>query len=251
MYFILLAAIIGLFIGSFLNAWIYRLEVGESILRGRSKCPNCGRTLSWFELIPIFSFILQRRRCRGCKKRIAVQYLVAEIATALLFGFIFWKYGGATILAIRDCVFVSAFLVLFIFDLKHGLVPEVVVIPATVIAFFWNFLMEKEWQNLLLATVIGAGFFFLQFALSRGRWIGGGDIRIGGMLGAMVGFPLILPAIFISYILGSILSLALILAKKASFKTAIPLGTFLTVGGAITLWWGEEIISWYLKFMGL
>lgn len=251
MYLIVLAALTGLFIGSFLNGWIYRLEVDKSILRGRSKCPNCGKILSPFELIPIFSFLIQRGRCRGCKQKIPVQYLVVEVATALLFGFIFWKYDGETILAIRDCVFASALLVLFIFDFKHGLVPEAVVLPATAVAFFWNFLMGKEWQNLLLATAFGAGFFLVQFALSRGRWIGGGDIRIGGMMGAMVGFPLILPAIFISYILGSIVSLALLITKKASFKTAIPLGTFLTTATAMTLWWGEKLVSRYLEFIGL
>ena len=261
-----LAAISGLLGGSFINAWIYRMEKNESVIFGRSKCPHCGKKLGPLELIPIFSFLLQKGRCRGCQKDISWVYPVGEAATALLFLLIAWRHTegiaisycdiskvslGIGVLFLRDAIFVVFLSTLFIFDLKHKLVPDQAVIPAIVVAFVWNMLGGMPLNSLLIGIAVGGGFFFLQYVISKGKWIGDGDIRIGLMMGAMLGWPGVLPAIFISYILGSVISVLLLLTKKASWKTAVPFGTFLTVGTLIILLWGNEILAWYNGLTGL
>lgn len=259
----ILTAIFGLIAGSFLNAWIYRMEKGESVLRGRSKCPNCGRVLSAAELIPLVSYLVQRGRCRGCKKAISAHYPAIELVLAMLFILIAWKHlgTGATSCVpvfgscfepglIRDAIFFVFLAAIFIFDFKHSLVPDQAVLPGIAVAFLWNLAGGIGFFNLLTATATGAGFFFLQYAISRGRWIGGGDIRIGAMMGAMLGWPNIIPAIFLSYLLGAGVSLGLLGLRRVAWKSAIPFGTFLSIGTSVMLLWGNRIVGWYLSRIG-
>ncbi len=258
------AGVLGMLAGSFLNAWICRMEARESILKVRSRCPKCGKKLNFLELLPVISYLAQKGRCRACRWRIPIQYLLVELVSGFLFGFIAWRYGfgeagfgaeGCLLFlgsclpwaAFRDMLFVSPLIVLFIFDLKHGLIPDRVVLPAAVLAVILNFFAGQPILYLLLAMGAGGGFFLIQYAVSRGKWIGAGDIRLGVMMGAMLGWPLIAIGIFVSYILGSVVSLGLVATRKAVWKGAIPLGTFLSVGTAITLWWGKDILSWYFN----
>lgn len=261
----LTAVIGGLIVGSFINAWVYRMEKGESVVWGRSKCPHCGRILGALELVPIISYLALRGRCRGCGKGISWHYPVIEAALAAIFFILAWKHAHGVLADVcvqtlssvgpermlRDYVFILFLATLFIFDLKHKLVPDAVVLPAALVALVWNIILGTSVLNLLLAGAIGAGFFFLQYLVSGGRWIGEGDIRIGAMMGVMLGWPNIIPAIFISYLLGAGVSILLLGAKKASMKTAVPFGTFLAIGTFITLFWGNEILIWYFNLSGI
>lgn len=248
---LLIAVVLGLLIGSFLNAWIYRMEIGKSVFSGRSRCPSCGKILGPLELIPLVSYFIQKGRCKGCKSNIPVQYAAIEAVTGALFALTYLVHKDLSASAFRDFVFIGALLVIFVFDLKHSLIPDQVVIGAAVGAFFWNFLLGMQIQSLLFGAVFGGGFFLFQYLISRGRWIGAGDIRVGVMMGAMLGPPLTLVALFISYISGALIGIFLLARGKAKFGSTIPFGTFLTVGTTTALFFGDRILSWYLNQLGL
>jgi prepilin signal peptidase PulO-like enzyme (type II secretory pathway) len=127
------------------------------------------------------------------------------------------------------------------------LVLDKIVLPATLILFGINLFLGQNFWNLIIAGLVGAGFFFLQFIISRGKWIGGGDIRLGALLGFFFGWPQIAMTIFLAYIIGAIVSLILVVFGKKKMTSQIPLGPFLVIGALITLFYGQQIIGWYLK----
>ncbi len=240
---------LGLLIGSFLNAVIFRLRAGESFARGRSYCPKCRKNLAWYELVPILSFFLQGARCRGCKQRIDWQYPLVELATGLGFLLIGLVAGSQGLWkVIEGCLFFLFLLVLFVYDLRYGLIPDQVVLPAiaTAAVFFLTThrspLVIGYW---LLGIMIGSGFFALQYYASRGRWVGDGDIRFGALMGAMLGWPGVLAGLFLSYIIGGAAASCLLLAGKKQFGQTLPMGTFLALGTFLAWLWGDQIFRWY------
>ncbi len=241
------------------------MESGAKITKGRSKCPNCGKVLGIWELIPVCSYLIQKGRCKGCGWAIPLQYLALEIVTAAIFVFAVSMNsvasGGDGCLdffatcvsakALRDIVFASALIVVFVYDLKHKLIPDAAVIPGFLFAFVWNLAAGTSVKFILSGVLLGGGFFLLQYLLSKGKWIGEGDIRLGAMMGAILGFPGIVLALFLSYIIGAVISLGLVALKLADMKSAVPFGTFLALGTAISLFYGPQIISWYFLRIGL
>ncbi|PIT90318.1 MAG: prepilin peptidase, partial [Candidatus Komeilibacteria bacterium CG10_big_fil_rev_8_21_14_0_10_41_13] len=143
-------------------------------------------------------------------------------------------------------VFACFLIIIFIYDLKYYLILDKVSLPAFTIALILNVLLGYNVGNLLLASVIIGGFFGLQFIISQGKWIGGGDIRLGLVMGAMLGWPLALVALFLAYILGAVFGLILIISRRKDWQSQLPFGTFLTAATLIALLWGHEILSWYL-----
>ncbi len=260
--------IFGILIGSFLNALIWRLHTEESIMHGRSYCPYCKHTLSWRELVPLASFIIQKGKCKHCGKKISRQYPLVELATGVLFiiaycvlareanggvpapifppeTFIFTDY----LLLLRNFFFIAVLIVIFIYDLKWYLILDKVTLPAIVTAFVWNALFGISWYTMFVGAAIAGGFFFLQFAVSHGRWIGGGDIRLGALMGVMLGWQQTLVALMISYIVGSVVGVGLLATKKKTAKSHIPFGTFLSIGTVVVLLYGEKIITWYIHLI--
>ncbi len=249
--------ILGAIVGSFLNVVILRLHEEKSFVTGRSHCPQCNHVLGSLELIPIFSFLFQKGKCRHCSKKISWQYPLVELVTAVLFilaltvNFPFGQTDWHDYLSlIRDLVFIGFLVVIFVYDLKWYLILDKVTIPAIITALIFNLILGFSWQSLLLALVVGFGFFGLQFALSKGKWIGGGDLRLGALMGLMLSWPGVILGLFLSYILGSIVGVGLLLKKKKSLDSKIPFGTFLAIGTIITLFWGDKIVNWYLSFLG-
>lgn len=260
--------IFGTVIGSFLNAFIWRLSVEESVLKGRSHCVNCRKELSAGDLIPIVSFILLRGKCRYCKKPISWQYPLVELAAGLLFvcaytvliqtvptGFLFTLASGehARELFIfgRNIFFIAVLMVLFVYDIRWYLLPDVVTIPAIVLSFALNLVLGMDFLNLLLAVAVGGGFFFLQYIVSKGAWIGGGDIRLGALMGVMLGWPGVVYALFIAYIGGALISVFLLALKKKGMKSEIPFGPFLCAATMYMLLYGNTIIQWFAKNLAL
>jgi len=257
--FLFFVGLLGLIVGSFINCLVWRLHSHESIL-GRSYCPHCRHTIRWYDNIPLFSFLNLNGRCRHCKKKISWRYPIVEAITALLFILVFIKgivVGGSMeiwtyltwLTVVRDLVFVSALIVVFISDVLWYIIFDEVALPAAIIVGVINLILGVSWQNLLLSATIGSGFFLIQYLASRGRWIGGGDIRLGLLLGLGLGWPLILPAIFIAYLLGACVGLGLLFLRKREWKSALPLGTFLAISGTLVLFVGPEIINWYLGLL--
>ncbi|MCX6785801.1 MAG: prepilin peptidase [Candidatus Komeilibacteria bacterium] len=240
--------ILGLIFGSFLNAVIFRLKRNEQFIRGRSKCLSCKHNLAWQDLIPLFSFIFLRAKCRYCKAKISWQYPAVELATALVFLIGYWHYLNLTDYSVY-LVFSCFLIIIFVFDFKYYLILDKVSLSALMAAFVFNFLLGYSAINLLIGALAVAGFFLLQFVVSQGAWIGGGDLRLGLVMGAMLGWPMALVALSLAYLSGAAAGLILIVFKKKRFNSQLPFGTFLSLATWVTLLWGEKILSWYLNTM--
>ena len=233
--------------GSFLNVVILRLEKGEGgILTGRSKCPKCGKVLNWYELIPLLSFIFLGAKCRKCHKSISIQYPLVELLTAFLFALLFWKFGLSWRLFFLYPLF-SILLILLVSDLRTMLIPDIVACIGIGLSLI--FLLSTNYKllpNFLLAVVILGGFFALLVLVSREKWMGRGDILIGVLIGLILGYPNVLVALFLSFILGAAVGATLLLFKLKKFQSQVPFGPFLIFATFVTIFWGEKIINWYL-----
>lgn len=251
---ILLIFLLGLSVGSFINALVYRLHAKKSWTSARSICPKCKHQLAWSDLIPIASFIFLRGQCRYCHKKISRQYPLVELAAGLLFVVTYYQNIGFNapvtnyqlLITILGLYITAVLLIIFLYDLKHYLILDQVILPAILIVFFANLMLGGSWQKMLLAALVVCGFFLVQFLLSRGRWIGGGDLRLGFFMGIVLSWPQILVAVFLAYILGSIIGLALVALKLKKWQSKIPFAAFLCPAAFIALLWGEALLRWYL-----
>ena len=222
--------VIGLFIGSFANVLVYRLPRGLVWWRGRSVCPNCHHTLGPWELIPVLSWLWQRRRCRHCSQLISWRYITGEITLALLYAWAAATFGWSWLLALA--LFVGlVFFVLFWVDLEHGILPDSITLPAIVVTAVAQLYLGLPWQTLAIGMAVGSGLFLFQYAVSGGRWVGGGDIRLGALLGALLGWPMVLVALMLAYCSGALVGIWLLLTKRAQVNSAVPFGPFLVAAG--------------------
>lgn len=240
--------IYGLVIGSFLNVVISRLGTEKSILFGRSYCPNCNQQIAWYDNIPIFSYLFLRGKCRQCNKKISIQYILVELATAIIFTWLYLLFG-LSVQFIIYLVFASFLIVIFVYDFLHYLILDRVSLPAMVFALAGNLYLGLSLSNLIFAGIIGAGFFALQYFISKGKWVGGGDIRLGALMGLMLGWQLLLVALFIAYLIGSVIGLGLIAVKKKGMSSQVPFGPFLAFATFIALIYGQSILNWYLRIL--
>ena len=218
---VLFLFILGLLVGSFLNVLIYRLPRELPFVRGRSRCPHCDLVLAWYDLVPVVSYVMLLGRCRYCKKSISLQYPLVELTSALFFVFA---------PSIAWLVVLEIFLVLAVIDLQHLVIPDelLVVLIAVSVA------MGIAWHQANLISALGAGGFFLTLWLvSRGKWIGFGDVKLGALLGLLFGFPGTGIVIYGGVIIGGVVSVSLLVLRKANRKTAVPLGTFLAIAATV------------------
>jgi len=244
---------LGLCIGSFLNCVIYRLEEEKS-LGGRSFCPCCKHTLSWLDLFPVFSFLFLGGKCRYCKKKISIQYPVVELVTGIIFLVIFLSFIKYTALGLLNVIFLfyitSSLVVIFIYDLKHYIIPDIVLFPAVIITLIFRLLTDfSSFANFLIAVLIGSGFFLAIFLISKGKAMGFGDVKLAVLMGLLLGFPSILVSLFLAFFFGAIIGLILMIFKGKGLKSEIPFGPFLILGTFIALLYGNQLIQWYLNFL--
>ena len=231
-------------VGSFLNCVIYRLEKEESFLKGRSYCPRCKHKLGLLDLIPVLSFMWLRGRCRYCHEKISVQYPLVEIATGLLF-LLTYKLQPTT----YNFIIVPFMVAIFVYDLKHYIIPDKVIYPAIGVALVYDFLRSDFLgKSDLLISAFGAAAFFLAIVLiSRGKWMGVGDIKLAFLMGLILGYPNILVALFLAFLIGAIIGVGLMVFGKKTIKSEVPFGPFLVAGTFIALFFGKEIINWYVQ----
>ncbi len=249
----LIIFLLGLAVGSFLNAWIWRTRENFRITSGRSMCTVCRRKLRWYENIPVLSFLALRGRCLTCKNPIPLHYTLVEIGTAILFVFLA-RYSlnhpvENYLYFLRNIIFLIILIVVFVYDALYQEVLSEVVWLGSLIGLFFNIYLGYSITSMLLGAVFISGFFMLQFAVSKGRWIGGGDVRLGVMMGLWLGWPVSLLALFIAYISGAVISLALLALKKKTLKSATPFGTYLAISTLVCIIWGNRIIDWYLGLL--
>ncbi|MCR4313891.1 MAG: prepilin peptidase [Candidatus Uhrbacteria bacterium] len=255
----ILVFIVGVSIGSFLNVVIFRTHEGEAIVRGRSKCRVCENPIRAGDLIPVLSYLRLRGQCRACHAVISWQYPAVELATGLLFVLFYLmvatrmgnNFGllsvGLSIL--RYWVFVAFLVIIFLYDLRHMLIIDRFTIPAMIFAILMNLWLGTvpAW-SLLVGSLVLAGFFWVQFAISKGTWVGGGDIRMGALMGFMLGLEQGLVALFLAYMFGAAVGIVMMACGKATRKTPVPFGSFLAVATLVTLFAGQPLIHWYLTF---
>jgi len=250
-------ALLGLFVGSFLNVCIDRLPRGQSIIHPRSYCAACNRKLGNLDLIPLFSYLWLRGRCRYCRARIPLRLPIVEGVTGLLFTLLCWKFGIGWELGI-SLIYASLLIVIFVIDLENQLVLDKVIYPGMVLAlafsFFWPgiegmAMVPVEALSKLVSSLaggaIGLGAMALPFIIYR-RGMGFGDVKLGALLGLMTGFPLVFVAILLSWIGGGVIAALLLAFKVKTLKDPIPSATFLAISTMVTLLWGQEIWQWYL-----
>ena len=256
---IIMFILLGLTIGSFLNVVIDRLPAGQSLAVPPSHCPACNRRLGVADLIPVFSYLVLRGRCRSCNARIPARIFWVELATGLAFGFFFWYVGLSPALAVVLFYF-CLLLVIAVIDLEQGLILNALVFPGAVIALSLSAVITFTGYDMLvfvpslprsgIGLGVGFGIFLLIVLLSKGG-MGLGDVKMAAFLGAMLGFPAILAGILIAIISGGIVAIFLLAMRKKGRKQTVPFGPFLALGGFISLLWGTQLIDWYLKLFGL
>lgn len=252
--FYIIPGLLGASVGSFIHCAVWRIKQRLSIVNGRSQCPHCAEQLKWHDNVPIISFLYLRGRCRSCKKPIAWRYLWVEIICSALFIFTALYHQvlthGVGLTIIRDWLIISLLVFTFLYDLLYEeILDAATVIPAAIV---FALSLIFEWQtlsSLLIGAAVGTGFFLVQYFVSRGRWIGQGDIFLGLFMGVIVGWPHILLALLLAYVLGAAGSLILIGIKKKTLTSRTAFGTYLAVGTVITMFFGDMIISWYLQFL--
>lgn len=244
----------GTIIGSFLNAVLWRLRTGEGFVYGRSYCPCCRHMLAPKDLIPVLSYVLLRGKCRYCAKGIHPSYLAVELTMGSLFLAFAWPVVSAGLLDGRSLAgmllswyFAAVLVLIFVYDLRYMIIPREVTTWAMVAAAAGGLLLGVPWPSLAIGFAVGGGFFWLQHAVSKGKWIGGGDIHLGALMGLMLGWPRILVALFLAYVSGAAIGAALLASKKTSWKSQIPFGTFLAAATIVALLWGDPILAWYLR----
>ncbi len=249
----LIIFLLGLSVGSFLNVWIWRTHENFRITSGRSMCPVCHRQLHWYENIPVLSFLALKGKCLTCKNPISLQYLLVEICTAILFVFLArHTLNHPTenyLYFLRNITFLIFLIVVFVYDALYQEILSEVVWLGSLIGILFNVYLGYSIASMMFGAVAVSGFFLLQFAVSKGRWIGGGDVRLGVMMGLWLGWPISLAALFIAYIVGSFTSLILLLLKKKTLRSATPFGTYLALATFVCLIWGGQIVNWYMGLL--
>jgi leader peptidase (prepilin peptidase)/N-methyltransferase len=243
-------AAIGLCVGSFLNVCIFRLPRGESIATPRSRCTSCGRTLSWFDNLPVMSWVALGGRCRTCGARVSWMYPAVEVVTAGVLVGVYLLYGPTPLAAVR-ALFACALIVLFVTDLQHKILPNVITLPGIVVGFACSLFLPPGWRDSLIGILAGGGVLFqiaeAYYRVRGQEGLGMGDVKLLGMIGAFLGWKLVLLTLVTASFAGSLAGVAL-LASGRSMKYALPFGTFLAVGALFSAVWGTPIVDWYLGF---
>ena len=246
-----LLGLLGLVVGSFLNVCIYRLPRRESVNWPGSHCTSCNRSLSWYENVPVISWLVLRGRCRTCGERISVIYPIVELITGALFVAGYAIYGWTPLLAAR-LAFACAMVVLFAIDLRHHLLPNVITVPGIAVGFVLSLFLPPGWKASLIGLIAGGGVLF---AIAEGYYrlrgiegLGMGDVKMLAMIGAFLGWKLMLVTLVLASFAGSVIGVGVIALGRGGMKAALPFGTFLAVGALTAAVVGDPIVEWYVGF---
>jgi len=262
---ILLAVIftlLGIAIGSFLNVCIDRLPLRKSLVHPPSQCDACRHRLSLKDLVPLFSYLWLRGHCRYCRARIPLRILLVELICGILFFAAFWRFGLSAQFALTafwSCVF----LVIIFIDWEHQLILNKVTYPAAIVALVilaidsllpepgilgnLGFLPQPSILSGIIGGAIGFVFFLIVFLINP-KGMGMGDVKLAGLIGLVIGLPLVTVALLTGIFLGGLVAIVLLLLRRKGRKDVIPYGTFLAIGPILTLLWGNDIFNWYLSF---
>ena len=246
----IVSIIFGALIGSFLNVCIFRLPKEESIVTPGSHCPHCQKPIKFYDNVPLVSYILLNGRCRYCKESISIQYPLVEGITALVSLILFMKFGP-TLSYLFYFSFVAALIVISVIDLYHQIIPDVISLPGIGVGLLASLAIPQiNFIDSLIGALLGGGCLFIVATLYQ--WLfkregmGGGDVKLLAMIGAFLGWKAVILTILLGSLLGSISGIIVMVSRGKDFKYAIPFGPFLSLGAVIALFYGQDLIRWYL-----
>jgi len=248
---LVLSAVLGLAVGSFLNVCIYRIPLQQSLVSPPSRCPRCGRTLRWFDNVPVMSWLLLGGKCRDCRQRISPQYPIVELVTALLFVAVVWLAPPGPVLVAR-LILVCLLVVLFGIDFEHQLLPNVLTLPGIVIGLLFSLVGPPGLSSALIGVFIGAGILYAiaqaYYMVRRAEGMGMGDVKMLAMIGAFLGWQAVLVTLVLSSLAGAVVGIGLMALRRGDMKLALPFGTFLALGAVAAMFVGEPLVAWYASF---
>lgn len=244
--------VFGAVIGSFLNVCIYRIPLGVSIVRPGSYCVSCNQPVRWFDNMPVLSWLYLRGHCRYCNAAFSIRYPLIELLTGSIGVALFLKFGLTPLFIFFFC-FCAALLVVVFIDLDHQIIPDEITLPGIVIGFLASFFLpQHSWSSSLLGIIAGwcslALVFYSYLWLTGREGMGGGDAKLLAMIGAFLGLKSILFVILVSSLLGSLVGIVIMKLQKGDRHLAIPFGPYLAAGAVLYVFWGSQIMDWYLSF---
>ncbi|MTI81178.1 MAG: prepilin peptidase [Firmicutes bacterium] len=246
----IIVTLLGACMGSFLNVCICRIPYQESVVYKPSHCPQCEKKLGAMDLIPIFSYIFLKGRCRSCDEKISIQYPLVELLTAVLFlaTYLHWGWQWQTV---SMWSFVSILIAVTVIDIYHQIIPDKILLVGSLIGL--PFIILSSF-NQFISGIIGffvAGLILLVIAVVSKGGMGGGDIKLAAVIGLFLGWQNALLALFISFLAGGLIGIFLLVTKLKGRKDAVPFGPYLALGGLISAFYGNQLIKWYLNISGL
>lgn len=260
----IIAGIAGILAGGLVNAFLLRTRDGLAFTFGRRKCVTCARPVALADHVPILSYLKLRGRCRRCTAVTPWQYPAVEVVLGILFAIFAVRsltgygvpdfvslspwYAEPLALFIRDAIMAMLLIPIFMFDYRASIIPDRLSVPAMIVALLMNMALGAPATDLLLGGLAIGSFFAAQYLASRGTWVGGGDIRMGMVIGFLLGLKLGVVALLLSYVLGSLAGIYLIVSGRRHLHSHVPFGTFLVLGIFFTLLWGERLYDWYIGF---
>jgi leader peptidase (prepilin peptidase)/N-methyltransferase len=237
------AFVLGAVLGSFANVLIYRLPRRESIVLPGSRCPRCGAPIPAWHNIPIISYLALRGRCAACRATISPRYLIVELVTGAVMAGLVWRFGLSAV-TLRYGVLAFGLLVVFFTDLEHHMIPNAITYPGIIVGLALS-ASAGQWPGSLIAAAAAGGIFLLIGVVSRGG-MGGGDIKLAAMIGAFLGTPDVIVALFLAVALGAGVGVVLLALRLRSRKDMIPFGPAMAAGAMIAVFGSNAIIRWYL-----
>lgn len=254
--------ILGLAVGSFLNVVIYRTVNGQSPLKGRSKCTECGVKIAWQNNIPLLSFMWLRGRCAQCGAKISWQYPVVEFLTGVLFvwwyvvGWGFFRLAGSPFGWLQPLFWLGvgvALLLVVVFDVRYGIIPDVLSAVLLIWVLMYRIglvvtgrMMKGDFYLALVTGLVLTGFFYFLYQVTKKKGFGLGDVKLAPSLGLILGWPKTLIGVWLAFVVGAVVAITLLILGKKKMKQTIVFGPFLVIGTMIALWWGDAIWNWYL-----
>lgn len=236
----------GIVVGSFLNVCIYRIPKHETVVTTPSHCMSCGYHLRWYDLVPIFSWLGLRGRCRKCGEKISVQYPIIEAANGALWVLTF-VFCGFHIETAFDCLAISALLVLSLIDARTFEIPFSCNVFIGILGIAATIADREHWVSHIAGFVGVAALLLLVYALTRGRGIGGGDIKLMAATGLLLGFGCNLVGFMLGCLYASIIHIARM--KLSGAKSMLAMGPYLAAGTITAMWFGKAAVNWYLSFL--
>lgn len=261
--------VFGAALGSFLNAIIDRLDTGESIVTSkRSHCDSCQHTLNAWDLVPLFSWLWLNGKCRYCQKPIPIQNPLVELAAGLLLTGLFVNVAKQATMPFNEtlpywivvfvfwAVCLATLLVIFVYDFKHQIIPDETIVLLVVLAIVYHAVMylfsgQLYWglsiSNVVLSSIFSALPYFLLIVVTRGKGMGGGDLKFAFVMGLILGYPRVVVAHYLAFLIGGVVAVILLVLKTRRVGQTIPFGPFLIVGTISAFFEGEELIRWFFQ----